>query len=51
MHKGFWPKIQCFKRLSELDRGNRVDFTDRFLKTGQQKVTKWILFDFLEKNL
>ena len=36
-------KDQRFKRLSELYKGKRVDFADRFLKKGQRKVTKTII--------
>ena len=36
-------KDQRFKRLSELYKGRRVNFADRFIKKGQQKVTKMLI--------
>ena len=36
-------KDQRFKRLSELYKGKRVSFADRFLKKRQQKVTKVLI--------
>ncbi|MDE0119191.1 MAG: hypothetical protein OXM55_04195 [Bdellovibrionales bacterium] len=36
-------KDQRFKRLSELYKGKRVNFADRFIKRGQQKVTKVLI--------
>ena len=34
---------QRFKRLSELYKGRRIDFADRFLKPGQKKATKTLI--------
>ncbi len=39
----FLAKDQRFKRLSELYKGKRIDFADRFLKPGQQKATKTLI--------
>ena len=39
----FLAKDQRFKRLSELYRGRRVDFADRFLKFGARKATKTLI--------
>ncbi len=39
----FLAKDQRFRRLSELYRGSRVDFADRFLKPRQQKATKTLI--------
>ena len=36
-------KDQRFKRLSELYKGRRVNFADRFLKKGQKKATRMLI--------
>ncbi len=38
-----YPKDQRFKRLSALYRGKRINFSDRFVKNKQQKVTKMLI--------
>ena len=39
----FFIKDQRFKRLSELYRGRRINFADRFAKKGQKKVTNLLI--------
>ena len=36
-------KDQRFKRLSNLYKGRRINFADRFIKKGQKKVTKMLI--------